>query len=618
MAAPARFQPRSISQMSTRTKVIVMAGTLLGLFTSAMDQTVVGTSMPRIVGDLGGFGLFSWVGTGFMLASTTTVPIVGKLTDIYGRKPFYMAGIFILLLGSALAGSSQSIEQLIAFRVVQGLGAGMIMGIAFAIIGDVFPPAERGKWAGLMSGVFASASVIGPLIGGTLTDHAHWRWVFYVNLPLGSLALLVLFFGMPYIRPVTRSRLDYRGIVLLIATVVPMLLAFSWAGSRYDWASTQIVGLFSWAAAGLIIFTYAELRAEEPLLPMSLFRNRIFTVSALVTLITGVGLFGSLYYVPLFVQGVIGRSATNSGFVTMPMMIAMAIAATISGQIMSRFGHYRALGTVGLLVIVAGMYVLSSMTASSTSVDATRGMVVLGIGLGMSMPLFMLAVQNAVPYRFMGISTSTMQFLRSVGGTMGVAIMFSLVQRSYSSALQTTVPEDVRSRPEFLGALKDPQFLLNKQAFAQISGAFQALGAQGPLLLDQTLQGVKVALASAISDAFFISVFVMAAAVAIGVFLKEVPLRKAHYVDEEQPAPVASAGVTPHRVPGPALSPVLGPIAGGSNGPIAARRQTDPQPAPAPRLPRVLLPVTLFGLAALAVLALLARLPAGRHGRVGR
>src|SRR3990170_4492646 len=352
MAAAVQPGVRSFSQMGTRTKVIVMAGTLLGMFTAAMDQTVVGTSMPRIVGDLGGFGLFSWVGTSFMLTSTTAVPIVGKLTDIFGRKPFYMAGIFILLLGSALAGSSQNIEQLIAFRVVQGLGAGMIMGIAFAIVGDVFPPAERGKWMGLMSGVFASASVIGPLIGGTLTDHAHWRWVFYVNLPLGAVALSVLFFGMPNIRPAVRPKLDYRGIFLLMATVVPMLLAFSLAGSRYSWASVEIVGLFSWAGAGLVVFTYAELRAGEPLLPMSLFRDRIFTVSALVTLVTGIGMFGSLYYIPLFVQGVIGSSATNSGIVTMPMMIAMAIASAIAGQIMSRVGRYRILGALGLLVTV--------------------------------------------------------------------------------------------------------------------------------------------------------------------------------------------------------------------------------------------------------------------------
>ena len=255
-----------------------MAGTLLGLFTAAMDQTVVGTSMPRIIADLGGFGLFSWVGTGFMMASTATVPVIGKLSDIYGRKPFYMAGILVLLIGSALSGFSQNVEQLIAFRVIQGLGAGMIMGIAFAIVADVFTPAERGRWSGLMSGVFASASVLGPLIGGTLTDHASWRWVFYVNIPMGGVALAVLMMGMPNIRPNRDARLDYRGIVILLATVVPLLLALSWAGSRYDWISFEVIGLLSWALAGIVIFTYAESRTREPLLPMFLFKNRVYLV----------------------------------------------------------------------------------------------------------------------------------------------------------------------------------------------------------------------------------------------------------------------------------------------------------------------------------------------------
>ena len=558
----------SISQMSNRTRVIVMAGTLLGLFTSAMDQTVVGTSMPRIVADLGGFGLFSWVGTGFMLASTTTVPIFGKLTDIYGRKPFYMAGIFILLLGSALAGSSQNIEQLIAFRVIQGLGAGMIMGIAFAIVGDVFTPAERGRWAGLMSGVFASASVLGPLIGGTLTDHVHWRWVFYVNLPLGSLALLVLLLGMPNIRPVERSRLDYRGMFLLIATVVPMLLAFSWAGSRYDWVSFQVIGLLSWALAGLLMFAYAELRTDEPLLPMGLFRDRIFTVSALVTLVTGFAMFGSLFYIPLFVQGVIGRSATNSGLVTMPMMIAMAISSAIAGQLMSRLGRYRVLGVLGLMIMMAGMFLLSRMDVNSTSGDATRSMVVLGVGLGMSMPLFMLAVQNAVPYRFMGISTSTMQFLRSVGGTMGVAVMFSLIQGQYADGLQARVPEAARSQPQLFQALKDPQFLLNTQAFQQVQQGFQRLGAQGDALFGQTILVVKEELASAIAEAFFVSVFIMVAAIVIGAFMKEIPLRKVHYLPEQGPVPGSSAGPPAEAsTVAPSAAPAyVPPIAGGSNG----------------------------------------------------
>ncbi|KKK95835.1 hypothetical protein LCGC14_2668810, partial [marine sediment metagenome] len=364
-----------------------MAGTLLGLFTAAMDMTVVSTSLPRIVASLGGLGLFPWVFTSFMITSTTAVPIVGKLTDLFGRKPFYIAGVAILLLGSVLSGSSQTMEQLIAFRAVQGLGAGMIMGIAFAIVGDVFPPAERGKWSGLMAGVFASASVLGPLIGGALTDHVHWRWVFYINLPLGSVALAVLFFGMPTLRPLARASLDYMGIVLLVATVVPALLALSWAGSRYDWASPEIIGMFIWSAVALAMFIYAELHTEEPLLPMGLFRNRIFAVSAVVTLMTGIAMFGALSYIPLFVQGVIGASATNSGLVTMPMMIAMAISAAITGQIMSRLGRYRLLGVAGLIIMTAGMYLLAQMDANATNFIARRNMVVMGIGLGMSLPL---------------------------------------------------------------------------------------------------------------------------------------------------------------------------------------------------------------------------------------
>ena len=542
--------------MGHRTKVIVMAGTMLGLFTSAMDQTVVGTSMPTIIADLGGFGLFSWDGTGFMLASTATVPVVGKLSDIYGRKPFYMAGIFILILGSALCGSSQNVEQLIAFRVIQGLGAGMIMGIAFAILGDVFTPAERGRWAGLMSGVFASASVLGPLIGGTLTDHVHWRWVFYVNLPLGAIALTVLALGMPSIRPPKGSTLDYRGVVLLLATVVPMLLAFSWAGSRYDWVSPQVIGLLTWAAAGFIVFIYAELRTEEPVIPMALFRNRIFTVAALVTLISGVAMMGSFFYIPLFVQGVIGASATNSGIVLIPMMISMAIASAISGQLMSRLGRYRIQGIVGLGLMVFGGLLLSQLDVNSTRRDVTYAMIFFGIGLGTSMPLFMLALQNAVPYRFMGVSTSTMQFLRSVGGTFGVAIMFSLIQSGYHSRLSTVVPPQARDNPQISAALDDPLFIQNPQAFEAVRARFAGFGDQGEALFEQSIQGVKESLALGIADAFLLAVFILIIALVISVFMQEIPLRKAHYTPEEQ----ESTGSLPEA----ALA--LPPVAGGANG----------------------------------------------------
>lgn len=556
---------RPIYEMGTRTKVIVMAGTLLGMFTSAMDQTVVSTSMPRIIGDLGGFGLFSWVGTGFMLASTTTVPIVGKLSDLYGRKPFYMLGIFLLIFGSALCGTSQNVEQLIAFRIIQGFGAGMIMSVAFAIIGDVFAPAERGKWAGLMSGVFASASVLGPLIGGGLTDHASWRWAFYINLPLGGIALAVLFFGMPYVRPAARPRVDYRGVVLLCASVVPMLLAFSWAGDRYEWLSPQVLGFFAWAAMGVVLFAYFEMRTEEPLLPMYLFRNRIYTVSALVTLITGFGMMGSLFYIPLFVQGVIGSSATNSGLVTVPMMISMAIASAVTGQIMSRLGRYRIPGVIGLLIMVAGMAVLAQLDVDSSRRDVTLAMIIFGVGLGASMPLFMLSVQNAVEYRVMGIATSSMQFFRSVGGTMGVAILFTIIQGQYHDGLDREVPPPVHDQPQLAQVLDDPQFLLNQEARDRVEGAFSQFGDQGEALFQATMTAVRTSLADGIAEAFFISIFVLASAVVVALFMKEIPLRRTHIVTEE------TAGIAlafeqdgPEGASRPA--PGLKPIEGGSGG----------------------------------------------------
>ncbi|HUF52484.1 MAG TPA: MDR family MFS transporter [Dehalococcoidia bacterium] len=549
---------RPIADMDGRTKFIVMAGTLLGLFTSAMDQTIVATSLPHIVADLGGFGLFSWVGTGFLLASTTTIPIVGKLSDIFGRKPFYMAGIVLLLAGSALCGSAQNIEQLIAFRVIQGFGAGMIMSIAFTLIGDVFPPAERGRWMGLMSAVFAVSSVAGPLIGGGLTDHVHWRWVFYINLPLGGIALAVLALGMPRIRPENTPKIDYRGLVLLCSTTVPLLLAFSWAGDRYDWVSPQVIGFLLWAGVALALFTYFELRTEEPLLPMHLFKNRTFTVSALVTLITGFAMMGSMFYIPLFVQGVLGASATNSGLVTMPMMIGMAVASSASGQIMSRTGRYRVLGVAGLLIMVGGMAMLSTMDAGSTRRDVTYAMIIFGVGLGTAIPLFMLAVQNSVPYRVMGVATSSMQFLRAVGGTMGVAIMFSLIQTHYHSEIEKNVPLAVQENPQLNEVLSDPQFLVNDQALEQVEASFSQFGANGDALFDETLTGVQASLAEGISDAFFIAIFVLAAAVVVGLFLKEEPMRKTHMEPGEDGRPVS--------VPLEPAEGSLPPLAGGANG----------------------------------------------------
>jgi EmrB/QacA subfamily drug resistance transporter len=575
-------QVQSISQMGTRVKVLVMAGTMLGLFTSAMDQTIVGTAMPRVVAHLGGYEHYSWVFTGFMVVSTTTVPIVGKLTDMYGRKFFFLGGIAIMMLGSALCGTSQSMTQLIAFRAIQGLGAGTIMATAFAIVGDIFPPAQRARWAGLMSGVYAAASVAGPLIGGYITDNLNWRWVFYVNLPLGAVALSVFFSVMPSIRPGLRHRLDYWGVTMLILTVVPLLLAFSWANEEYPWLSAQIIGLLAFAALAALAFAAIERRTAEPILPPELFRHRIFLVSAGVTFLTGMGMFGSIAYLPLFVQGVIGSSATNSGLVIMPMMISMSLTAAVVGQLLARWGRYRIIGVVGLAAMSSGMFLMSRMDATSTNAIATRNMIVVGMGLGATMPIFVLAVQNALPYRMLGVSTAAIQFFRSVGGTMGVAIMGSLLNSRFSAELTTQTPSQVREStpPALLERLQNPQALLNADLLAGLRDAFAGLGERGPAMFDQVMLATRTALGLAIADAFFLGMGITLVALLVAVFMKELPLAKTWALPETTAAgvPLDQLGALPVAGSSAALAdpPPTSGDEPASDGPGSDERLPDP------------------------------------------
>ncbi|MGQ9571840.1 MAG: MDR family MFS transporter [Dehalococcoidia bacterium] len=578
MATPSATHIPTISQMDMRVKVLVMAGTLLGLFTSAMDQTIVGTAMPRVVAHLGGLEHYSWVFTSFMVVSTTIVPIVGKLTDMYGRKFFFLAGIAILMLGSALCGMSQSMMQLIAFRTIQGLGAGTIMATAFAIIGDVFPPAQRARWAGLMSGVFAAASVAGPLIGGYITDNLNWRWVFYVNLPLGALALSVFFSVMPSTPRGARHQLDYWGVSTLILAVVPLLLAFSWANEQYPWLSPQIVGLLTFAALATVAFAVVEMQAAEPILPPSLFRHPIFLVSAGVTFLTGMGMFGSIVYLPLFVQGVIGSSATNSGLVTMPMMLSLSITAGITGQILGRWGRYRIIGMVGLAVMSFGMFLMSRMDVTSTNAIATRNMIVVGMGLGATMPIYVLVVQNALPHRMLGVSTAGIQFFRSVGGTMGVAIMGSIVNSRFSAELTAQTPSQVREStpPALLERLQDPQALLNADLLAGLRSAFQGLGDQGPALFDQIMLATRTALGIAIADAFLLGMGITLAALVVAFFLKEVPLLKTWAVPEATTAGLPAEGSLALPVAGSAAA--ADPLPSAGDEPVGGSLGADERP----------------------------------------
>ncbi|HVB64191.1 MAG TPA: MDR family MFS transporter [Nitrolancea sp.] len=517
-----------VEPVNIRVVIPVVASVMLGILLAALDQTIVGTAMPRVVADLGGLSHYAWVFTAYMLASTVTVPIYGKLSDIYGRRWFFIGGMVLFLAGSALSGMSTSMDQLIIFRSIQGLGAGAMMPIAFAIIGDVFPPAERGKWQGLTSGVFGIASIVGPTLGGWLTDNLGWRWVFYVNMPVGAIAIATAFFGLPKLRSSRKHTIDYYGAMALVAGTVPLLVAFSWAGDKYAWDSAQIIGMLAFSAVMIGVFMLVELRAKEPIISPRLFKDRTFAVSNVASFLIAGGMFGAIMYLPLFVQGVMGESATNSGAVLTPMMLGFVVSSIVGGQIMSRTGRYKGILIVSLMLGAFGMFLFSRMSIGTTNPELVRNMVITGLGIGATMSVFTIVVQNAFSVRQLGEVTASIQFFRNIGGTIGVAILGSLMNSQFSSAFKANLPADVTATvPKAqLDALNNPQLILSPDVIAQVKQSFTAFGAQGDHLYNEVILTVRDGLSVAITDLYIIGMVFMLLALAVTLFLKEVPLRR--------------------------------------------------------------------------------------------
>ena len=535
----------------------IMGAVMLGLFLSAMDQTVVGTAMPRIIAELSGLELYAWVFTAYMLTSTTFVPIVGKMGDVYGRRRFLLAGIVVFLFGSALSGMSQSMMQLIVFRGAQGIGGGLIFANAFAILGDLYTAAERGKYAGLMSSVFGLASVIGPLIGGTITDNFDWRWVFYVNIPLGLVALVVLWLVLPASRADAPGRsLDYAGAAALAAAIAPLLLAFSWAGNDYGWTDRRVLTPFLVSAAMFALFITLERRAADPIVPLSLFRNSIFTVSNVVTVVSGAAMFSGSVYIPLFMQGVLGFSATNAGLVLTPMTIAMVVGSIAGGQLISRTGRYRGVVPAGLAVSALGLYLLSRLDADSSQLAGIRDMAIIGFGIGFTFPVLMIAAQNAVPDSMLGVVSSLSQFARSVGGTIGVAIMGSLLARRLDDELAAGLPAEVRegAPAPLLEAITNPRLLLDDGALARVrdQGFAPVFGADAPRLFEASIASMRDALAISIADVFLLAAVLMALAAGLGLLLREIPLSSTRDLPQNVATPTGAQDLAPSLSPRPA------------------------------------------------------------------
>jgi EmrB/QacA subfamily drug resistance transporter len=522
----------------------VVAGTMLALLLAALDQTIVGTAMPRIVAELNGLSYYSWVITAYLVASTIMVPIAGKLGDLFGRKPFLLAGMIGFVVASALCGQSHGMLELVVFRTIQGIFGGMLFATVFAVIGDLFPPSQRARLAGLFGAVFGLASIVGPTAGGYITDSWGWRWVFYVNLPVGIIAVLLVIATMPFVRSSASIRdIDFLGAGALVAGLVPLMVALS-ITRDHGWTSPEVLGLLAVAAVLLIAFFLIEIRNDHPIVPFSLFRDSTFSVSMIVGFLSGFGMFGTIVFVPLIYQGVLGVTATNSGQLLTPMMLGLIVASTLIGQVMVRVRLYRFLGTAGIAVMLVGMWLLSQVTVTTSRLEVVRDIVIVGAGLGSTFPLYLTAVQSALPRHFLGVASSQVQFWRQIGGTIGTAVLGSVL----SQRLPVHIREQVanlqlpgQATQLMTSSGSNPQTLFDPaQIAASRAAATRALGSQGAAIFDQVLHAVRVALASTLHEVFLYGAAVLIIALIASVFLKDVPLR-ARLPASEDDTPVVAA-----------------------------------------------------------------------------
>jgi EmrB/QacA subfamily drug resistance transporter len=504
-----------------REVMIVMPGLMLALLLAMLDNMIVSTAMPRIVGELHGLSHLSWVVTAYVLGTTVSTPIWGKIGDLYGRKNIFLTSIVIFLVGSALSGMSQNMDELIGFRALQGLGAGGLIVGVMAIIGDLVPPRERGRYQGMFAAIMAVAMVAGPLAGGFITDHLSWRWAFYINLPLGAAALIVLAVRLRLPKYRTEHRIDWLGAGLLAAGITALVLITTWGGTEYAWDSAVILGLAGFAALALVAFTYAERRAAEPVLPLGLFANRNFTLSAAIGFLLGFAMFGAINFLPLFQQVVQGASATNSGLLLLPMMAGLLITSLVAGQAITRTGRYRMYPIIGGVLMTLGMILLAQLDLHSSKTQTALFMLVLGAGMGFLMQTTVLISQNSVAAKDLGVASSAATFFRSIGGSFGVSLFGAIFNRS----LKDDITQQVGPR-----------------AADQLTGGGVAglTGGQLASMPADLARALLHGIATGTSTVFFWAIFVTVLVPVLALFVRHVPLRSS----QDTPAAVADGPAT--------------------------------------------------------------------------
>ncbi|MFJ5230717.1 MDR family MFS transporter [Kitasatospora sp. NPDC088391] len=501
-------KPEEFEQRSPREIRLVMVGLVITMLLAMLDNLIVGTAMPTIVGELHGSEHMSWVVTAYTLATAASTPIWGKVGDLYGRKGSFLVSIVIFLVGSALSGLSQSMDQLIAFRAVQGLGAGGLMVGVMSIMGALVAPRDRGKYQGMFAAVMALATVGGPLIGGFITDHLSWRWTFYVNLPLGAVALafVVVVLKLPKVR--SNAKIDYLGSLLLTVGIVSLVLITTWGGHEYAWGSKQILGLAALGVASLIGFCYVEQRVAEPVIPLGLFRNLNFTMVSIIGFIVGFAMFGAVTFLPTYQQIVQGASATNSGLLLMPMMFGMLVVSLVVGQAITKTGKYRIYPIIGTVVMTGGTLLLSTLSVDTKSFTSSCYMVVLGAGMGFLMQVTMLVAQNSVELKDMGVASSSATLFRTIGGSFGVALFGTLYTNQVNDSLQ-------KLPPEVLAHMKQ--------------GGGEGMSAMNPATLQHlpanVLDAYRHGISNGMHTVFLWGTVICLVAVAAALFVREVALR---------------------------------------------------------------------------------------------
>ena len=544
-ASPDEQRPLGID-LPKRTKRLIIVSAMLGMFLASLEQSVVNPAMPQIVSELGGLELYPWLVQAFIMAQVVTIPVAGTLSDIYGRKPVLLGGLIIFLLGSALCGFAPGIYELIAFRAVQGVGAAILMTATFSVVGDLYLPADRGRFIGLFGGVFALSGLIGAPLGGVLTETLSWRWVFWVMLALGPIVLFVIAIKMPWLRPPPKPfRLDIKGVVLLTTALVPAMISLSLAAT-WGWFAPQTLALFAVSIAAMYLFFRVERSAEQPIVPLELFKIPTVATTAVVNFFLGVGMMGVFVYLQFYLQVGLGADAATAGLVMGPMILVSVFASVVSGQVMSRTGRYKFLAVTGSLMMFSSMLLLSTMTRDTTIPGVLGRMFLFGIGMGLMMPVMSIASQNASPQKYLGIVSAFTQFFQQVGGVIGIGVIGALFNARLASGLRERLEPDVADRvqPE---KLVDPIFredLMNDL---------------GPEVWTIAEPQVQTAVATAITDNFLLAAAIVFISVLAILRMKEIRLRRegmpAAAVAVERPEPTgAPTGTIASRPSGSVVS----------------------------------------------------------------